>query len=67
MECLLMLLVDDDLISEQEFKDSGVDIDVFNVFKFLVGLEIVLVLLDEINVLEEMCINDVCCIVELIK
>ena len=35
MERLLMLPVDDDLISEQELKDYGVDIDALNAFKFL--------------------------------
>ncbi|MDF4148269.1 ead/Ea22-like family protein [Escherichia coli] len=35
MERLLMLPVDDDLISEQELKDSGVDIDALNAFKIL--------------------------------
>ncbi|HCP1516410.1 TPA: ead/Ea22-like family protein [Escherichia coli] len=47
MECLLMLQVDDDLISEQELKDYGVDIDALNAFKFLTGPETVLALLDE--------------------
>lgn len=47
MERLLMLPVDDDLISEQELKDSGVDIDALNAFKFLAGPETVLALLDE--------------------
>ncbi|HHJ2819615.1 TPA: ead/Ea22-like family protein [Escherichia coli] len=47
MERLLMLPVDDDLISEQELKDSGVDIDAFNAFKILAGPETVLALLDE--------------------
>ncbi|MBB8504145.1 ead/Ea22-like family protein [Escherichia coli] len=47
MECLLMLPVDDDLISEQELKDYGVDIDALNAFKFLAGPETVLALLDE--------------------
>ncbi|EID9318617.1 ead/Ea22-like family protein [Escherichia coli] len=47
MERLLMLPVDDDLISEQELKDSGVDIDALNAFKFLTGPETVLALLDE--------------------
>ncbi|HBE9228014.1 TPA: ead/Ea22-like family protein [Escherichia coli] len=46
-ECLLMLPVDDDLISEQELKDYGVDIDALNAFKFLAGPETVLALLDE--------------------
>ncbi|EOA0404240.1 ead/Ea22-like family protein, partial [Escherichia coli] len=41
MERLLMLPVDDDLISEQELKDSGVDIDALNAFKFLAGPETV--------------------------
>ena len=47
MERLLMLPVDDDLISEQEPKDYGVDIDALNAFKFLTGPETVLALLDE--------------------
>ncbi len=47
MERLLMLLVDDDLLSEQELKDYGVDIDALNAFKFLTGPETVLALLDE--------------------
>ncbi|HAN2186678.1 TPA: ead/Ea22-like family protein [Escherichia coli] len=49
MERLLMLPVDDDLISEQELKDSGVDIDALNAFKFLAGPETVLALLDELE------------------
>ncbi|HAH3301798.1 TPA: ead/Ea22-like family protein [Escherichia coli] len=67
MERLLMLPVDDDLICEQELKDSGVDIDALNAFKFLAGPETVLALLDEINALEETRINDVCRIAELTK
>ncbi|HGW2546687.1 TPA: ead/Ea22-like family protein [Escherichia coli] len=67
MERLLMLPVDDDLISEQELKDYGVDIDALNAFKFLAGPETVLALLDEINALEETRINDVCRIAELTK
>lgn len=47
MERLLMLPVDDDLISEQELKDYGVDIDALNAFKILAGPETVLALLDE--------------------
>ncbi|MDZ5517731.1 ead/Ea22-like family protein [Escherichia marmotae] len=47
MERLLMLPVDDDLLSEQELKDFGVDIDALNAFKFLAGPETVLALLDE--------------------
>ncbi|HDK2829891.1 TPA: ead/Ea22-like family protein [Escherichia coli] len=47
MECLLMLPADDDLLSEQELKDYGVDIDALNAFKFLTGPETVLALLDE--------------------
>ncbi|EJF8572527.1 ead/Ea22-like family protein [Escherichia coli] len=47
MERLLMLPVDDDLISEQELKDYGVDIDALNAFKFLAGPETVLALLGE--------------------
>ncbi|WP_272884697.1 ead/Ea22-like family protein [Escherichia coli] len=49
MERLLMLPVDDDLISEQELKDYGVDIDALNAFKFLAGPETVLALLDELE------------------
>ncbi|EPY0093683.1 ead/Ea22-like family protein, partial [Shigella sonnei] len=67
MERLLMLPADDDLLSEQELKDSGVDIDALNAFKFLAGPETVLALLDEINALEETRINDVCRIAELTK
>ncbi|HCO5567735.1 TPA: ead/Ea22-like family protein [Escherichia coli] len=47
MERLLMLPVDEDLISEQELKDYGVDIDALNAFKFLTGPETALALLDE--------------------
>ncbi|HEA7663175.1 TPA: ead/Ea22-like family protein [Escherichia coli] len=47
MERLLMLPSDDDLLSEQELKDYGVDIDALNAFKFLAGPETVLALLDE--------------------
>ncbi len=47
MERLLMLPVDDDLLSEQGLKDYGVDIDALNAFKFLTGPETVLALLDE--------------------
>ncbi|HGT6651390.1 TPA: ead/Ea22-like family protein [Escherichia coli] len=47
MERLLMLPADDDLLSEQELKDYGVDIDALNAFKFLAGPETVLALLDE--------------------
>ncbi len=47
MERLLMLPDDDDLLSEQELKDYGVDIDALNAFKFLAGPETVLALLDE--------------------
>ncbi|HBK0623481.1 TPA: ead/Ea22-like family protein [Escherichia coli] len=67
MERLLMLPVDDDLLSEQELKDYCVDIDALNAFKFLAGPETVLALLDEINALEETRINDVCRIAELTK
>lgn len=49
MERLLMLPVDDDLLSEQELKDYGVDIDELNAFKFLAGPETVLALLDELD------------------
>ena len=47
MERLLMLPADDDLLSDQELKDYGVDIDALNAFKFLTGPETVLALLDE--------------------
>ncbi|ELL3272704.1 ead/Ea22-like family protein [Escherichia coli] len=47
MERLLMLPVDDDLLTEQELKDYGVDIDALNAFKILAGPESVLALLDE--------------------
>ncbi|HHZ6699550.1 TPA: ead/Ea22-like family protein [Escherichia coli] len=47
LEHLLMLPVDDDLLTEQELKDYGVDIDALNAFKFLTGPETVLALLDE--------------------
>ncbi|EKF7107236.1 ead/Ea22-like family protein [Escherichia coli] len=47
MERLLMLPAADDLLSEQELKDYGVDIDALNAFKFLTGPETVLALLDE--------------------
>ncbi len=47
MERLLMLPADDDLLSEQELKDYGVDIDALNAFKFLAGPETVLALLEE--------------------
>lgn len=49
MERLLMLPADDDLLSEQELKDYGVDIDALNAFKFLAGPETVLALLDELE------------------
>ncbi|RLZ34759.1 ead/Ea22-like family protein [Escherichia coli] len=49
MDRLLMLPVDDDLLSEQELKDYGVDIDALNAFKFLTGPETVLALLDELE------------------
>lgn len=49
MERLLMLPAADDLLSEQELKDYGVDIDVLNAFKFLTGPETVLALLDELE------------------
>ncbi|MRH50448.1 ead/Ea22-like family protein [Escherichia coli] len=67
LERLLMLPSDDDLLSEQELKDYGVDIDALNAFKFLAGPETVLALLDESNALEETRINDVCRIAELTK
>lgn len=53
MERLLMLPVDDDLLSEQELKDYGVDIDALNAFKFLAGPETVLALLDELETAEK--------------
>ncbi|HFM3790055.1 TPA: ead/Ea22-like family protein [Escherichia coli] len=53
MERLLMLPVDDDLLSEQELKDYGVDIDALNAFKFLAGPETVLALLDELEAAEK--------------
>lgn len=53
MERLLMLPVDDDLLSEQELKDYGVDIDALNAFKFLTGPEAVLALLDELDELDK--------------
>lgn len=53
MEHLLMLPVDDDLLSEQELKDYGVDIDALNAFKFLAGPETVLALLDELEAAEK--------------
>ena len=43
----LLMLPADDLLSEQELKDYGVDIDAINAFKFLTGPENVLALLDE--------------------
>ena len=49
MERLLMLPAADDLLSEQELKDYGVDIDALNAFKFLTGPETVLALLDELE------------------
>lgn len=49
MERLLILPADDDLLSEQELKDYGVDIDALNAFKFLAGPETVLALLDELE------------------
>lgn len=49
LERLLMLPADDDLLSEQELKDYGVDIDALNAFKFLAGPETVLALLDELE------------------
>ncbi|EFZ5909692.1 ead/Ea22-like family protein [Shigella boydii] len=53
MERLLMLPADDDLLSEQELKDYGVDIDALNAFKFLTGPETVLALLDELESAEK--------------
>ncbi|ENJ8314405.1 ead/Ea22-like family protein [Escherichia coli] len=65
MERLLMLPADDDLLSEQELKDYGVDIDALNAFKFLAGPETVLALLDEIKRLEDTNIDAMCRIAEL--
>ncbi|WP_460214657.1 ead/Ea22-like family protein [Escherichia coli] len=53
MERLLMLPADDDLLSEQELKDYGVDIDALNAFKFLVRPETVQALLDELESAEK--------------
>ena len=47
MERLLMLPVDDDLLSEQELKDCGVDIDAINTFRLLAGPETMLALLEQ--------------------
>lgn len=52
MERLLMLPADDDLLSEQELKDYGVDIDALNAFKFMAGPETVLTLLYETDATE---------------
>ncbi|EGM7736666.1 ead/Ea22-like family protein [Escherichia albertii] len=49
MERLLILPVDDDLLSEQELKDCGVDIDAINTFRLLAGPEDMLALLDELE------------------
>ncbi|GDQ26252.1 hypothetical protein BvCmsOUNP005_03400 [Escherichia coli] len=49
MERLLILPVDDDLLSEQELKDYGVDIDAINAFRILAGPEDMLALLDELE------------------
>lgn len=49
MERLLILPVDDDLLSEQELKDYGVDIDAINTFRILAGPEDMLALLDELE------------------
>ncbi|EIU9436556.1 ead/Ea22-like family protein [Escherichia coli] len=65
MERLLMLPVDDDLISEQELKDYGVDIDALNAFKLLAGPETVLELLNEIKRQEDTNIDSICRIAEL--
>ena len=65
MERLLMLPVDDDLLSEQELKDYGVDIDALNAFKFLAGPETVLALLDEIKNMQDNALDDGCRIAEL--
>ncbi|HCU1501467.1 TPA: ead/Ea22-like family protein [Escherichia coli] len=50
MERLLILPVDDDLLSEQELKDYGVDIDAINTFRLLAGPEDMLALLDELEI-----------------
>ncbi len=55
MERLLMLPADDDLLSEQELKDYGVDIDALNAFKFLAGPETVLALAAENNLIDSEC------------
>ncbi|EFE4867853.1 ead/Ea22-like family protein, partial [Escherichia coli] len=47
MERLLILPVDDDLLSEQELKDCGVDIDAINTFRLLAGPESMLALLEQ--------------------
>jgi len=47
MERLLILPVDDDLLSEQELKDCGVDIDAINTFRLLAGPETMLALLEQ--------------------
>ncbi|EOX8561662.1 ead/Ea22-like family protein [Salmonella enterica subsp. diarizonae] len=65
MERLLMLPVDDDLLSEQELKDYGVDIDALNAFKLLAGPETVLELLNEIKRQEDTNIDSICQIAEL--
>ncbi|HBI7080181.1 ead/Ea22-like family protein [Escherichia coli] len=65
MERLLMLPADDDLLSEQELKDYGVDIDALNAFKFLAGPETVLELLNEIKRQEDTNIDSICRIAEL--
>lgn len=67
MERLLMLPVDDDLLSEQELKDYGVDIDALNAFKLLAGPETVLELLNEIKCQEDTNIDSICRIAELEK
>lgn len=54
MERLLMLPADDDLLSEHELKDYGVDIDALNAFKFLAGPETVLASLEA----EPVAVND---------
>ncbi|MBE9806486.1 ead/Ea22-like family protein [Escherichia coli] len=50
MERLLILPIDDDLLSEQELKDYGVDIDAINTFRLLAGPEDMLALLDELEI-----------------
>lgn len=57
MERLLILPVDDDLLSEQELKDYGVDIDAINTFRLLAGPEDMLALLDELEIAKSASLN----------